>query len=734
MDPVIRCTTLPSHSRFLKGFFFHFSWRSIHFYRLSHSELDDIEKDTNTNYACSSHTVISSKILRVLRIILVVFPEHPSDTKVLTMKMEILLEPTSNKLLWVFNSLVHSLCALSTLRRSGLRTASAAAKPCQGDSSEFYLITGRIPNDLQHSFRNSDVCYHDPEKCVHAGPMVTTLHGANNTTRMIKRFTVADDLKESSKIIQLLAKIKSQNFDTLNDNDVVGLCLLAILKLVLLGQEPRHNVPDWCLRLVTDKTVWDMYPWGSYVWPTLYNQLRNANVKGWQAFYATPEEPDSDLPKYTLMGFTWAFKGARPSPRLTPDAFEAKLEWCVLSRALFDGHIREPPRIPPPVNQHSRDDVPEDIYRHMAEQDRLLKEAQSKVASHDGFPQGGPKIFTTQTNNSFFDGAQMTLTYPTSQDQPMSSSYPSSYPATSHIMTPMELQGFVPWSSIYQATVDPKHGPSHNCDVGGVILSPYMRLPDTTVAPKKQAGNSRNTTRNAQVSAFNLGKADGDENARVEEVMITEACATENYISFGKVDPNKIIIRELLIRSRPPGARYTVAKLGTASLHPGSKIFVIEMNQHIRGTLDGLTLPYPSWDDVDLRGSIMYDDMTYSSLVEMLKKKLKLEANDQLNLSVKLPSFDSRMDITNDEEHYNKDSEVKVGNTFDNKEALDLAVRLKALEDGYQFLSKKSYSDRKLPITMLTKTYRAMVQEWYFKRREVAANMKYEITYWVADK
>ncbi|GKG46483.1 hypothetical protein Tco_0501329, partial [Tanacetum coccineum] len=41
-----------------------------------------------------------------------------------------------------FNPLVHSFCALSTLRRFGLRTASAAAKPCQGDSSEVYLITG----------------------------------------------------------------------------------------------------------------------------------------------------------------------------------------------------------------------------------------------------------------------------------------------------------------------------------------------------------------------------------------------------------------------------------------------------------------------------------------------------------------------------------------------------------------------------------------------------------------
>nr|GEW63367.1 hypothetical protein [Tanacetum cinerariifolium] len=48
-----------------------------------------------------------------------------------------------------FNSLVHSLRALSALRRSGLRTASTTAKPCQGDSLEFYLITGNIHTDQQ---------------------------------------------------------------------------------------------------------------------------------------------------------------------------------------------------------------------------------------------------------------------------------------------------------------------------------------------------------------------------------------------------------------------------------------------------------------------------------------------------------------------------------------------------------------------------------------------------------
>nr|GEY85597.1 hypothetical protein [Tanacetum cinerariifolium] len=50
---------------------------------------------------------------------------------------------------WVFNSLVHSFRALSALRRSSLRTASTAAKPCQGDSSKFYLITGSIYTDQQ---------------------------------------------------------------------------------------------------------------------------------------------------------------------------------------------------------------------------------------------------------------------------------------------------------------------------------------------------------------------------------------------------------------------------------------------------------------------------------------------------------------------------------------------------------------------------------------------------------
>nr|GFB20042.1 transposase, MuDR, MULE transposase domain protein [Tanacetum cinerariifolium] len=41
---------------------------------------------------------------------------------------------------------------------------------------------------------------------------------------------------------------------------------------------------------------------------------------------------------------------------------------------------------------------------------------------------------------------------------------------------------------------------------------------------------------------------------------------------------------------------------------------------------------------------------------------------------------------------------------------------------------------RKEPVLKLAKTYRAMVQQWYYERRQLAANMTYEITDWAAHK
>ncbi|GKC39591.1 transposase, MuDR, MULE transposase domain protein [Tanacetum coccineum] len=45
-----------------------------------------------------------------------------------------------------------------------------------------------------------------------------------------------------------------------------------------------------------------------------------------------------------------------------------------------------------------------------------------------------------------------------------------------------------------------------------------------------------------------------------------------------------------------------------------------------------------------------------------------------------------------------------------------------------------SVINRKLPVLKLAETYRAMVQDWYYKRRQLAPNMTYEITDWAAHK
>ncbi|GJZ15985.1 transposase, MuDR, MULE transposase domain protein [Tanacetum coccineum] len=46
----------------------------------------------------------------------------------------------------------------------------------------------------------------------------------------------------------------------------------------------------------------------------------------------------------------------------------------------------------------------------------------------------------------------------------------------------------------------------------------------------------------------------------------------------------------------------------------------------------------------------MHNDMMYSMLHEMMRKKFNMETNDRLNLSFKLHSFDSLLDITDDDE------------------------------------------------------------------------------------
>ncbi|GJX30719.1 hypothetical protein Tco_0240574 [Tanacetum coccineum] len=66
------------------------------------------------------------------------------------------------------------------------------------------------------------------------------------------------------------------------------------------------------------------------------------------------------------------------------------------------------------------------------------------------------------------------------------------------------------------------------------------------------------------------------------------------------------------------------------------------------------TIPYSANNALKLlgfkQGVIMYDDMTYLLLVEMVVKKFSFDPTNKLNLSVNLPSLESQLDITDDED------------------------------------------------------------------------------------
>ncbi|GKB14690.1 hypothetical protein Tco_0848613 [Tanacetum coccineum] len=89
----------------------------------------------------------------------------------------------------------------------GQKTVAEDSTPpsmCQTISNIDAHVEGeQFHESKQSSFRNSDEYNHDPEKYEHAGPKVTTSHECNDTTRMIWRFTVADDLEECLKFTQV---------------------------------------------------------------------------------------------------------------------------------------------------------------------------------------------------------------------------------------------------------------------------------------------------------------------------------------------------------------------------------------------------------------------------------------------------------------------------------------------------------------------------------------------------
>ncbi|GKC80293.1 hypothetical protein Tco_1131067 [Tanacetum coccineum] len=194
-------------------------------------------------------------IIRVLRIILVVLPEHPSDTYVLTMKMEILLEPTSNKLMVgkLGDSDVHTLedptLILEILsrrfflrlnlpdHRSVLTGSGGSSKDGDGDTSfQWSLFHNRmliLDRYVQRPHESSSICFKASatliSKSSRSMSMPVQLSQAQDGERPQvddQRLDLADDLKEaqdhiSRSITSHKTKITTSKYKILHEESKI---------------------------------------------------------------------------------------------------------------------------------------------------------------------------------------------------------------------------------------------------------------------------------------------------------------------------------------------------------------------------------------------------------------------------------------------------------------------------------------------------------------------------------
>nr|GEW38034.1 hypothetical protein [Tanacetum cinerariifolium] len=309
------------------------------------------------------------------------------------------------------------------------------------------------------------------------------------------------------------------------------------------------------LRLANDIVAWNKYPWGSYVWPTLYSQLRNANIKHWSPLYIAQPTNEDDVKTYSIFRYTWAFtvfdrynryprvaawikKKERflghmvipffqrnmPAARLTPDDNEARSDWWISSKAYFDGFIGQVERGGPSSFQRHVNS----LYFNMG----MPSNFQTPVASQPG---------------SYDWKRQMPTQSATQHWQPDISSQPGSYYSFGQVPSHMGRPNL-------QTTIETHH------DVDGIF---DQNIPNRG---KREQFSSK------LPYGTPIGWLSG-----------------EHMNSW----------MELLIRRRNTKANWTVAYTGTISVHSKNNRFIILTDQHVIGTLDDPTRPYPAWNDVD---------------------------------------------------------------------------------------------------------------------------------------
>nr|GFA14159.1 phospholipase-like protein [Tanacetum cinerariifolium] len=351
----------------------------------------------------------------------------------------------------------------------------------------------------------------------------------------------------------------------LYDDDAFGLCCLGILQLVLLGAESRRNVSEWLLRIANDRVAWNKYPWGSYVWPTLYSQLRtqtldvggpcmsislqmkmirqriqSLDILGHSRVAAWIEKKGRFLAEMVIP----FFEGNIPAVRLITDDNEARSDWWISSKAYFDGFIDQVERVPFDLSRQNMYEIPSDIYRQFVEQKiklernkkdvddikeemlkfreemnaRLVRQENTIpiiVGQHYGFSdfsqfqsmQGGLSSFKGHENSSFFNMGTPPNFQTPMRSQPGSSDWQRQMPEQSASQYWPNLQTTIETQHDVDGKVDqniPNQGKGQQLPSKYLVTS-FTVQPPTTMVPMQRVSKTKNKGKKANLSPLNLG-------------------------------------------------------------------------------------------------------------------------------------------------------------------------------------------------------------------------------------
>ncbi|GJQ91782.1 transposase, MuDR, MULE transposase domain protein [Tanacetum coccineum] len=434
------------------------------------------------------------------------------------------------------------------------------------------------------------------------------------------------------------------------------------LATVLLGAENKRNVPEWLLRIANDRVAWNEYPWGSYVWPTLYSQLRNATVRRWGPLYVDQPTNEDDWTTYSIFGYTWAFKSFR------------------VNATRYYERLNQYPRVAAWRKRKGRFTV---------EKVLPLFEA---VKTWRKFPSGYLLTFVEQKielerNKKVVDDIK--------EEMQKFKEEMNARPVRQENIVPIIVG---PHYGLSDFSEFQKHASMDFCNIKYMVRPPNIQTPMWS-----QPGSYDRQRQMPEQSASHYWQPSSHPGS---------------YASFGQ---------------------------GQVPSHMGrpDMQFTIDTQHDVDGIVDEVFLPIHVAGNHWATGVI---DLDHSHFYV-------LEANAVINLSFKLSSFDFAVDITDDAEQihkwqkflsfepeipdtpvykakpiiskqYSQQSEVEKGKIFDNKESLILAVRLKALSEGFQFLT-----DRSDPERCYLKCYNFAECDWYLRATLWDNTKKYYITY-----